>query len=70
MALTPEEATNTVVTADILRAEMAQMRTEMRADFAEFRAEMWRAFWNFGTGIVGVVMAVAAASLTVASLIN
>ena len=40
-----EEATNTVVTADILRAEMAAFR-------GEFRAEMWRAFWIFGTGIV------------------
>ena len=67
MALPAEDpATNTVVTADILRAELqtlrgefraefAQVRTEMaenRAEFAEFRAEMWRAFWIFGTGIV------------------
>ncbi len=52
-----EEATNTVVTADILRAEMAQIRSEMAQD----RAEMWRAFWIFGTGIVaalGVIVAV------------
>ena len=46
-----EEATNAVVTRDILRAEMAEMR-----------ADMYRAFWIFGTGIVaslGVIVAVA-----------
>ncbi len=47
-----EEATNTVVTADILRSELQTLRGEFRAEFAEFRAEMWRAFWIFGTGIV------------------
>ena len=47
-----EEATNTVVTADILRTELQALRGEFRAEFAEFRAEMWRAFWIFGTGIV------------------
>ena len=45
-----EEATSTVVTRDILRAELA-----------EFRAEMYRALWFFATGIVaalGVIVAV------------
>ena len=45
------DATNAVVTRDILRAEMAEMR-----------ADMYRAFWIFGTGIVaslGVIVAVA-----------
>ena len=43
------DATNAVVTRDILRAEMAEMR-----------ADMYRAFWIFGTGIVaslGVIVA-------------
>ena len=35
------DATNAVVTRDILRAEMAEMR-----------ADMYRALWVFGTGIV------------------
>ena len=46
-----EEATSPLVTRDILRAEMAEMR-----------ADMYRAFWIFGTGIVaslGVIVAVA-----------
>ncbi len=45
------DATNAVVTRDILRAEMAEMR-----------ADMYRALWVFGTGIVaslGVIVVVA-----------
>ena len=39
-----EEATSPLVTRDILRAEMAEMR-----------ADMYRAFWLFGTGIVAAL---------------
>ena len=69
MTLPAEDATNTVVTADILRTELQTLRGEFRAEFAQIRAEMaqdraemWRAFWIFGTGIVaalGVIGAVA-----------
>jgi len=65
-----EEATNVVVTADILHAEVAALRGEMRAEMAEMRADMWRALYTAVGAIVGVVIAVAAVSLTVASLIN
>ncbi len=67
MTLPAEDATNTVVTADILRTELQTLRGEFRAEFAQIRsemadcAEMWRAFWIFGTGIVaalGVIVAV------------
>ena len=34
-----EEATNTVVTADILRSELQALRGEFRAEMAEFRGE-------------------------------
>ena len=36
--------TSPLVTRDILRAEMAEMR-----------ADMYRAFWLFGTGIVAIL---------------
>ena len=61
MTLPAEDATNTVVTADILRTELQTLRGEFRAEMAQDRAEMWRAFWIFGTGIVaalGVIVGV------------
>ena len=62
MTLPAEEAAATVVTADILRTELQMLRGEFRSEMAQDRAEMWRAFWIFGTGIVaalGVIVAVA-----------
>lgn len=63
-----EDATNTVVTADVLHNELQVVRNEVRAEFSQFRAEMradmYRAFWLFGSGIVatlGVIVAVATA---------
>lgn len=56
-----EEATSSVVTADILHNELQVVRNEFRAEMAEFRADMYRALWFFGTGIVaalGVIVAV------------
>ncbi len=62
-----EEATDAVVTADILRAEInvvraefSLVRNEFRAEMAEFRADMYRAFWFFGTGIVAALGAIVA----------
>ena len=57
-----EEATNTVVTGDILRAELLVARTEFRAEMAELRADMYRALWIQGAGVVailGVIVGVA-----------
>ena len=50
-----EEATSTVVTADILHNELQVVRNEFRAEMAEMRADMYRAFWLFGTGIVAAL---------------
>lgn len=57
-----EEATDSVVTNDVLRAEFAISRAEMRAQMADFRAEVYRALWIQGAGIVailGVIVGVA-----------
>ena len=50
-----DEATSSVVTGDILRAELLVARTEFRAEMAELRADMYRALWFFATGIVAVL---------------
>lgn len=62
-----EEATNTVVTGDILRAELLVARTEFRAEMAELRADMWRAQYTAVATMFGLMVAVAAVSLTIAS---
>ena len=49
-------ATSPLVTRDILRAEMAEMR-----------ADMWRAHAAAVATVVGVVIAAAAVSLTIAA---
>ena len=54
-----EEATSPLVTRDILRAEMAEMR-----------ADMWRALYTAVATVVGVMIAVAAVSLTVANALD
>ena len=53
-----EEATSPLVTRDILRAEMAEMR-----------ADIWRALYAAVATVVGVVIAAAAVSLTIAAQI-
>lgn len=56
-----EDATNEVVTRDILHNELQVVRSEVRAEFGQFRAEMYRALWIQGAGIVailGVIVAV------------
>ncbi len=59
-----EEATNSVVTSDILRAElnvvraeMAAFRSDFRADLRELRAEFYRASLIQGGVIIGAVVA-------------
>ena len=59
-----EEATNTVVTGDILRAELQVVRSEFRAEMAElraemahFRAEFYRVSLIQGGVIIGAVVA-------------
>ena len=45
------EAMSALVTRDVLRTELADVRAEM----AEFRADIYRALWIQGAGIVAVV---------------
>ena len=62
-----EEATNIVVTGDVLRAELQVVRTEFRAEMAELRAEMWRTQYTAVATMFGLMVAIAAVSLTIAS---
>ena len=50
-----EDATSPLVTRDILHNELQVVRNEFRAEFGQFRAEMYRALWIQGAGIVGVL---------------
>ena len=59
-----EDATNTVVTRDILRAELqvvraefAGLRSEVHAEFQALRAEFYRAALIQGGVIIGAVVA-------------
>ncbi len=45
------EVMSALVTRDVLRTELADVRAEM----AEFRADIYRALWIQGAGIVAVV---------------
>ncbi len=57
-------ATSELVTPEILHAEFAALRCDIRAEFQAFRADMYRAFWIQGAGIVtalGVIVTVASA---------
>lgn len=59
-----EDATSPLVTRDILHAELRAELQVVRTEMAEFRADMYRAFWLFGSGIVatlGVIVAVVTA---------
>lgn len=61
-----EEATSPLVTRDILRAELQVVRTEM----AEYRADMYRALWTFGAGVVAANAGIAVAIVTLANALD
>ncbi len=61
-----EDATSALVTRDILQSELQVVRTEI----AEVRADMYRALWAFGMGIVAANAGVAVAVVTVASVLD
>ena len=50
-----EDATSPLVTRDILRNELQAVRNEFRAEFDQLRAEMYRALWIQGAGIVAIL---------------
>jgi len=52
-----EEATSDVVTREILHAEFAAFRSEVRAEFQLMRAEFYRAALIQGGVIIGAVVA-------------
>ncbi|MDE2933540.1 MAG: hypothetical protein OXS47_06675 [Chloroflexota bacterium] len=57
-----EDATSPLVTRDILHAELQVVRAEFGQLRAEMRADLYRALWVFGTGMVaavGVIVGVA-----------
>ncbi|MCY3646989.1 MAG: hypothetical protein OXH07_08450 [Chloroflexi bacterium] len=53
-------ATSELVTPEILHAEFAALRSDVRAEFQAFRADMYRAFWIQGASIVAIIGAVVA----------
>ena len=61
-----EEATSPLVTRDILRLELGELRSELH----EFRSEIYRALWILGAGIVAVMSGLTAAAVAVAALIG
>ena len=72
-----EEATSPLVTREILRLELGELRSELhefrselRLDHSEFRSEMYRALWILGAGIVAVMSGLTAAAVAVAALIG
>ena len=58
-----EQATSPLVTRDILRLELNELRSDLRA-------ELYRALWILGAGIVAVASALTAAAVAVATLIG
>jgi len=58
-----EEATSPLVTRDILRLELNELRSELRS-------ELYRALWLFGAGIVAVMSGLMAAAMAVAAFVG
>lgn len=52
-----EDATNSVVTSDILHNQLLVVRNEFRAEMAQFRAEFYRVSLIQGGVIIGAVVA-------------
>ncbi len=60
------DATSPLVTRDILRLELGELRSELH----EFGSELYRALWILGAGIVAVMSGLTAAAVAVAALIG
>ena len=63
-------ATSEVVTPEILRAEFAALRCDIRAEFQAFRADMHRALWILSVAIVAANAGVTVAVVTLASALD
>lgn len=73
------EATDSLVTEEFLRKELAQMEERMtarmdlnferlRGEMANMRAEMWRAMYLLAGTVTGVSIAIAGIALAIAEL--
>ena len=58
-----EEATSPLVTRDILRLELNELRSDLRA-------ELYRALWVLGVGVVAAMSGLAATAVAVAALLG
>ncbi len=65
-----EEATSPLVTRDILRLELGELRSELRSELHEFRSEMYRALWIQGAGIVAAISGLGAIAVAVATIVD
>ena len=72
-----EEATSPLVTRDILRLELGELRSELRSELHElrselheFRSEMYRALWIQGAGIVAAISGLGAIAVAVATIVS
>ena len=72
-----QEATSPLVTRDILRLELHELRSELRelhsdlrSELHEFRSELYRALWIQGAGIVAVISGLAAIAVAVATIVS
>ena len=61
-----QEATSPLVTRDILRLELGELRSELH----EFRSEMYRALWIQGAGIVAAISGLGAIAVAVATIVD
>ncbi len=59
------DSTSPLVTRDILRRELNDLRAELRLELHEFRSDLHRALWIQGTAIVVAVSGIAAVAVAV-----
>ena len=71
------ESASPLVTRDILRLELGELRSELRSELHElrselheFRSEMYRALWIQGAGIVAAISGLAAIAVAVATIVS
>ena len=62
------EATDSLVTEEFLRNELANQTAQLRTEMANMRAEMWRAMYLLAGTVTGVSIAVAGIALAIAEL--